>query len=327
MKQTIGRFLLQPNKNFPVDCETLDALQTNIALLQVFGNLAGDKAILLGCEPEQNGTVRKAGYVFLKTKDFPEGEIIYWEGGSVSGGMYVHQEATPVTAQGYEFPQAYMVRSLKPGVGSENYKWSDFSPVLTHRELEAEIKKQNTTLGELSAPPLGIVQMWAGATVPAGYELCEGQQLKIVDYPELYKALGMTFNEAYSATGVRYKTTPGYFRLPDLRGRFVVGYNPSDADYNSYGKAGGEKEHRLAVNEMPSHTHQTKDYYFAESYGNGATLTGVDHVGKSVRGSGKSDGDNDYLYYYTHATESQGGGAAHENRPPYYVLAYIMRTK
>lgn len=40
MKQTIGRFLLQPNKNFPVDCETLDALQTNIALLQVLGNLA-----------------------------------------------------------------------------------------------------------------------------------------------------------------------------------------------------------------------------------------------------------------------------------------------
>ena len=48
MKQTVGRFLLQPNKNFPVDCETLDALQTNIALLQVLGNLAGDKTILLG---------------------------------------------------------------------------------------------------------------------------------------------------------------------------------------------------------------------------------------------------------------------------------------
>ena len=100
MKQTIGRFLLQPNKNFPVDCETLEALQTNIALLQVLGNLAGDKAVLLGCEPEQNGTRRKAGYVFLKTKDFPEGEVIYWEGGTVSGGMYVHQEIVPVTAQG-----------------------------------------------------------------------------------------------------------------------------------------------------------------------------------------------------------------------------------
>lgn len=36
---------MQPNKNFPVDCETLDALQTNIALLQVLGNLAGDKTI------------------------------------------------------------------------------------------------------------------------------------------------------------------------------------------------------------------------------------------------------------------------------------------
>ena len=193
MKQTIGRFLLQPNKNFPVDCETLDALQTNIALLQVLGNLAGDKSILLGCEAEQNGTRRKAGYVFLKTKDFPEGEVIYWEGGTVSGGMYVHQEIVPVTAQGYEFPQAYTVRSLKPGVGSENYKWNDFAAVPTPRELEEKIKTQDTAIGELSAPPLGIVQMWAGKTVPAGYELCEGQQLKITDYPELYKALGSTF--------------------------------------------------------------------------------------------------------------------------------------
>ena len=316
MKQTIGRFLLQPNKNFPVDCETLDALQTNIALLQVLGNLAGDKSILLGCEAEQNGTRRKAGYVFLKTKDFPEGEVIYWEGGTVSGGMYVHQEIVPVTAQGYEFPQAYTVRSLKPGVGSENYKWGDFAAVPTPRELEAKIKAQDTTIGELSAPPLGIVQIWAGKTVPAGYELCEGQQLKIADYPELYKALGDTFNKAYSATGSPYSTTPGYFRLPDLRGRFIVGYNVSDADYGDYGKVGGEKTHRLSVEELPAHTHGQNLWAGASD----------DWKGGGHHSWPNATSHHDRTTSFG-KTDSTGSGAAHENRPPYYTLAYIMRVR
>ena len=230
--------------------------------------------------------------------------------------MYVHQEIVPVTAQGYEFPQAYTVRSLKPGVGSENYKWGDFAAVPTPRELEAKIKAQDTTIGELSAPPLGIVQIWAGKIVPAGYELCEGQQLKITDYPELYKALGSTFNNAYSATGSRYSTSSGYFRMPDLRGRFIVGHNPSDTDYNSYGKAGGEKQHALTIKEMPSHTHPQN--LWAEDSG---TWKGG---GRNSSPNSTSKHDRTTQFGSTNAT---GGGAAHENRPPYYVLAYIMRVR
>ncbi|MCQ5065755.1 phage tail protein, partial [Alistipes putredinis] len=90
---------------------------------------------------------------------------------------------------------------------------------------------------------------------PDGYALCEGQQLKQSEYPALYKAIGSTYNNAYDCNGRKLSTTSGYFRLPDLRGRFVVGYNVSDADYGSYGKGGGEKKHTLTVDEMPSHAH------------------------------------------------------------------------
>lgn len=324
MKQTIGRFLLQPNKNFPVDCEALDALQTNIALMQVVGNIAGDKTILLGCEPEQNNTRRKAGYVFLKTKDFPEGEIIYWEGGNVSGGMYVNQEVISVTAQGYEFPQAYTVRSLMPGVGAENYKWDDFKPFKTPCELEEYDAKQDEEIAKLAPPPLGIVQIWAGSTVPKDYELCEGQQLKITDYPDLYKAIGTRFNSGYDCNGKRLSTTSGYFRLPDLRGRFIVGYNVNDADYNAYGDVGGEKKHKLTTSEMPSHSHSFKDYYYPEAH-DGINYDTITTNGKI--GSNKTDYDNVHLFYYRHSTDTAGSGLDHENRPPYYTLAYIMRVK
>ena len=85
MKQTQGRFLLQPNRDFPADCEMLDYIQTNAHIVSIIGNLAGDKAVLLGCEP-LNETQRGEGYVFLRTKDHPEGEVLFWEGGSTSGG-------------------------------------------------------------------------------------------------------------------------------------------------------------------------------------------------------------------------------------------------
>ena len=174
--------------------------------------------------------------------------------------------------------------------------------------------------------PLGIVQLWAGKTEPDGYGLCDGRQLSAKDYPELYKALGTTFNNAYSANGTRYTTTSGYFRLPDLRGRFVVGYHDSDNDYKTKGTAGGEKKHGLTIDEMPRHAHQVKDYFFSENYDE-VGRDGRDYFSNKNIGSKKTDHDNHYLYYLRHDTENQGNGAQHENRPPYYVLAYIMRLK
>lgn len=327
--ETVGNFLTQSNKDFPLDCETLAAMQTNVALTAAIGNIAGDKLILSGCGLTNNNTQRTEGYLFVKTKDYPQGEVLRFEGGAVAGGMYVKLEDVAVNAQGYEYPKAYTKRTLAAGVGSENFKWSDFSVPKTAAQLEAEIKilAGKIDAGTTTSEPLGVVKMWAGAKMPADYQLCDGAALKISEYPELYAALGTAFNTAKNHNGTTYTTQSGFFRLPDLRGRFIVGYNDVDTEYNKYGSAGGEKKHALTINEMPSHKHSTKDYYYAESYGTGVAHTGVDLMPKKVRGSGDSDGDNNYLYYYTHDTEAQGGGVSHENRPPYYALAYIIKVR
>ena len=106
-----------------------------------------------------------------------------------------------------------------------------------------------------------------------------------------------------------------------------MGYNSSDDDYKYCGNAGGEKKHILTDKEMPKHTHKTKDYYFTEKNADLSTHTGVDSMNKKVWGDGKSDNDNSFMYYYTHETESEGAGESHENRPPYYTLAYIMKVR
>ena len=185
MKQIHGRYLLQPNKDFPADCEMLDYLQTNAHVVSIIGNIAGNKAVLLGCDPMDNGARRAEGYVFLHTREHPEGEVLYWEGGAIGSGMYLKQEVISVQAQGYDYPQAYVRRSLAQSLPT----------------LDEELAALRKTLADMKPSPLGMVEMWAGREVPDGYLLCEGQQLRQTEYPELFAAIGAAFNNGYDCTG------------------------------------------------------------------------------------------------------------------------------
>lgn len=326
MKKITGNFLTQSNRDFPLDCETLDYLQSLSDLAAVIGNIGGDRVVLMGCELRREGAERDAGYVFVRSVSHPEGEVMYWEGGATGGGMYVKEEDVSVTANNIDYPKAYTIRSLAPGVGGENYSWDDFADIKPVRDLMDEMKGLRERVNEMSREPLGIIAMWSGMKVPEGYLLCNGQALRKEEYPELYDAIGDSFNEAMSSQGAIYRTAEGYFRVPDLRGRFVVGQHDSDEDYMRAGAGGGLKRVALTEDELPGHSHGVKDYYHAES-GSGRPGDADNMEVNGKVGSGSTDYDNTKLYWVEHNTENRGGGGTHENRPPYYVLAYIMRCK
>lgn len=308
-----GNFMTQPNKDFPLDCETLNALQNLSRLAALAGNLGGDKVILCGCS--KVGTQYMPGYVFLRTKSHPEGEIMRWEGGPVSSGVYVRTEAVKVVANNINYDRAYYKRSLAPGVGSETYRWEEFHGVPTLGELNESITKLAGRIESERERPAGIVEIWAGNAVPEGYVLCNGQELKQTDYPKLYAALGTTYNTAPSASGQRYTTSAGYFRVPDLRGRFVVGLHDSDSDYGRTGNAGGLKTVTLEEAQMPRHKHTQQLWSQGSGQWKGG---GNDSSPNSTTDYGTSD--------TTRETLSAGDGEAHENRPPFYTLAYIIKA-
>jgi microcystin-dependent protein len=101
---------------------------------------------------------------------------------------------------------------------------------------------------------------------------------------------------------------------PDLRNRFIVGAGSSYA----VGATGGEATHVLTINEMPSHSHPpgtgSSRHFVVDGSSSDPTYYGPANI--NVSGLG---------YITSTATGSTGGGAAHENRPPYYALAYIMK--
>ena len=97
------------------------------------------------------------------------------------------------------------------------------------------------------------------------------------------------------------------------RGRTLVGYTSTDADFNASEKTGGEKTHTLTIDEMPSHNHreQTSDD------STGGWYPTLKHSGW---------GQNNNMYTLNDFTESTGGSQAHNNLQPYITVYMYKRT-
>lgn len=148
---------------------------------------------------------------------------------------------------------------------------------------------------KVDSVPLGAILMWSGtiANIPIGYALCNGSN-----------------------------------GTPDLRGRFVVGVDTRstqpagspqwDANYNGIGNVGGSKGVTLTVQNIPPHTHEVVvDNTDGGEFG---TLIIPDSF------IGTSDTDPGLRTSTGGAVNPTWSTAPHENRPPYYVIAFIMKV-
>ncbi|AYD48191.1 hypothetical protein [Arachidicoccus soli] len=140
--------------------------------------------------------------------------------------------------------------------------------------------------------PPGIISMWSGtiANIPAGWAICDG--------------------------------TEG---TPNLTDKFIVGAGLNYA----IGDQGGEKTHTLSKGELPH----------IDAAGNSPSGTvaegGAGFIRKTVTGENKTFSgapDNAYSGQEPDVTVTGvvalppiGDGDPHENRPPYFALAYIMK--
>lgn len=75
---------------------------------------------------------------------------------------------------------------------------------------------RDTFIGDLGIP-LGAILPYAGTSAPDGFLLCDGSELEINQYTDLYGVIGGRYNGSAPLAG------DNTFRLPDLRGRFGLG--------------------------------------------------------------------------------------------------------
>ena len=341
MVKILGNFLAHQNNDFPLDCETLNYLQTNQHMAEMIGAIAGDKIILSGCDIA--GSVRREGYVFLKTHDFPQGEVLYFEGGDkIHTTLFLEKSAIAVTANAEPYPNAYTKRTLRAGLGSEQYNWSDFVTLTnkTNRQLRTEIETLHAQIATLQPAPAGSIMMWPSNTIPSGWALCNGSSYSRSEYAALFSVLGTTYGADDNST----------FKIPDMRGLFVAGRGANG--YNSINQKGGANTVALTVNEMPKHNHDTAN---SVSDGNVTSDTKgahrhtiesfLDKGGTGWRHNIEADSCNQNQqqvqaansdmvvlseagnHFHNVPLKARGNGDAHENRPPFIVMNYIIKLK
>ena len=358
--KVLGNYLAQSNNEFPLDCETFDYIQNNNFITEMLGNIVGDKCFIYGCEFD--GTRYKPGYAFLRTPEHPEGEILPFEGGPLdSGELCIKSQAVDVTtANDKTYTSAYTKRSL-----------SFTETVQGYVDIIADVN--NFTYASYNKPLYGEIKIWSGPIdkIPPGYHICDGSQFLIGQYPNLYHVIGKMYNEQHIGICTTYnpqdyyQTDPGYFRIPDLRARFVVGcdetgriFRDDDVTQGGYvfGSQGGlstckltDKQSGLPTHDHPQHDFTTqgggdhRHWYAADdeaariqrifwSYGlaNYQSLGNYGPDGNGAGGVQQTGPSGVHTHTVTvHAVhcDSENAKESHENKPPFMVLCYIIRCR
>lgn len=359
--KVLGNYLGQKDSDFPLDCETFDYIQNNNFITEMLGNIVGDQCFIYGCEFD--GTNYEPGYAFLRTPEHPEGEILPFEGGPLdSGELCIKTSAVAVNANGKEYNTAYTKRSLS------------FSETAYGSKIIADVYK--FTYASYNKPLYGEIKIWSGPfdKIPPGYHICDGSQFIIGQYPNLYKVIGDRYNKQHKGSHTTYnkpedyyQTDPGYFRIPDLSERFIVGCNsegrihsgdddvvsPNGYDFGSQGglptckltdvQSGVQIHDHPQTTIMTGHGGDHRHWTSADNNAQGLQsywqygLTNYIHLGEysgsgdgagGVQQTGPSGTHQHKITISTPPTPfGQDALRAHENKPPFMVLCYIIRCR
>lgn len=281
--------------NFPVSTFTYEFLQQMSMLAGRLTALGGTNYILSGCTKDGNNI--SDGFIVINK------EVMPFKGGTLKDKITIKETKLTDNFAGVDYPEAYVLRNAEFSDTGE-YNWSDFAQVLTNKELGQKIS-------EVRGEPPGFKMEWTGRIdrIPENYMLADGRTLRTEDYPELAWFYGAENAES--------------FRLPDLKKLFIVGYDGVEgSDYGIIGNKGGEEFHQLTENENAPHKHivpwgENLNTAWKPDWG-----YPDDRFNNSRGYNAGTDNDNTWPY-----TSPSGLGDPHENRPPFFVLAFLIKVK
>ena len=154
--------------------------------------------------------------------------------------------------------------------------------------------------------PVGVVSLYAGASAPTGWLICNGAAVSSTTYATLFGIVSTTWGAGDGSTT---------FNLPDLRGRAPIGVGTgSGLTARALADLVGAETVTLDATMIPSHTHNFLS--------GGPTVALAKKTGTGlgfVYGDAETLSEEDAA-----ATQGTGGGGSHANMQPSVALNFII---
>ena len=240
---------------------------------------------------------------------------------------------------------SYLTLPQNTAIGNINYTFPTNGSVNTYLRLNANGTLTWSAIGGTSNTfvngeiiSVGTILPYADTSLPANnrWLQCDGSYISTIQYSVLSSVIGTKFGPLSTNGGVEY------FRLPDLRGKAIIGFtNTLTYDISGTGKtfafaaSGGEYEHTLQANEF-NHWHGVGEFvdgtqddgffinrpwstvtqYFARRI-HGESNYSATNITGSIRGIGTTD---------IITSPSLSTVSPHTNIQPYLALNYIIKA-
>ncbi|MDY3337781.1 hypothetical protein PG279_01145 [Riemerella anatipestifer] len=219
----MNRLNFNQTGGFPLSTNILDAMQTAYSLFNKLGSMAGNFAIISGCEVYGNNVTDGVVYI--------NGELLEFKGGALGTNVIIREEVeNRIFEDGANKPVIFKrYATFGSSTPDQTYAWAGFKRAFPTTEIATFKKSLEDRIKALENKkypiPIGLIAIWGK---PASEPIPEGWREYV-----------------------------------PLRGKFPIGQDPDynldreglNSHLNEIGYEGGERYHTLTVEEMPSHTH------------------------------------------------------------------------
>jgi microcystin-dependent protein len=175
--------------------------------------------------------------------------------------------------------------------------------------------------------PVGTVLPYVGDSAPPGWLICDGG-------PSDGLLNTGTFRRLWEVIGYKYGQVGSNFRIPDLRGRFLLGaLLGATSNLNTrvttnsdiIGRFGGSERRSLSENNLPEHEHQLKDNLGSQYYAvSPSTLPGDNTVELPFSGNNAGSGIPLRGLTGVYPSETPETPEAFDIVNPYATINYII---
>jgi len=156
--------------------------------------------------------------------------------------------------------------------------------------------------------PSGTIALWPTVTPPTDWLICNGAAVSRTTYSTLFVLFGTTFGAGNGSTT---------FNLPDYRNRMPYGSGTLPI-----GATGGSADSIVVSHNHTATSTDSGHTHTVPSGASGASTPTGPAPAASISGQTTATGTANI----TTTVASTGASGTNQNLPPYYALAYIMKT-